>query len=60
MTGKELLKKLRKDGWLVDRVNGSHHIMTHPLKPGKPSIPVQDKELGTGLLNDVLKKAGLK
>jgi predicted RNA binding protein YcfA (HicA-like mRNA interferase family) len=27
MSGKDFVKKLMKDGWMLDRVNGSHHIM---------------------------------
>ena len=27
MTGKELVKLLKKNGWRLDRVNGSHHVM---------------------------------
>jgi len=27
MTGKELVKLLKKDGWTLDRIKGSHHIM---------------------------------
>lgn len=27
MTGKEMVKKLMRDGWHLDRISGSHHIM---------------------------------
>jgi predicted RNA binding protein YcfA (HicA-like mRNA interferase family) len=27
MTGKEFIKLLKKEGWKLDRINGSHHIM---------------------------------
>ena len=27
MKGKELIKLLKKEGWKLDRINGSHHIM---------------------------------
>ncbi|WP_332461305.1 type II toxin-antitoxin system HicA family toxin, partial [Leptospira chreensis] len=27
MTGKELIKVLKKDGWELDRITGSHHIL---------------------------------
>jgi predicted RNA binding protein YcfA (HicA-like mRNA interferase family) len=26
MSGKDFIKKLKKDGWVEDRINGSHHI----------------------------------
>jgi predicted RNA binding protein YcfA (HicA-like mRNA interferase family) len=27
MSGKQMVKKFKKAGWVVDRVQGSHHIM---------------------------------
>ena len=30
----EFLRLLKKHGWYVLRVEGSHHIMTHPKKKG--------------------------
>ena len=60
MTGKELVKTLQKNGWTIDRIQGSHHIM---IKYGhKPvSIPVHSgKDLPVGLLNKLLKDTGLK
>jgi len=37
MTGKELIKALKKNGWVLDRIRGSHHIM---IKENERSIPV--------------------
>jgi len=38
MTGKELLKLLERDGWHLERISGSHHIM---IKGHKTlSVPV--------------------
>ncbi len=59
MTGKELLKLLERDGWSLDRISGSHHIM---IKGSKTlSVPVHgNKALGKGLLNKLMKVGGLK
>ena len=59
MTGKQLVKRMTEEGWKVDRISGSHYIMVK----GKEtiSIPVHDgKDLPIGLLNKLLKQAGLK
>lgn len=58
MKPNELIKKLKKDGWEVDRIHGSHHI----LKKGNEtvSIPVHSTDMKPGLLNNILKKTGLK
>ena len=59
MTGKDFIKKLLRDGWELDRVRGSHHIMR---KDGVIlSIPVHgNKDLKAGIYNDLNKKAGYK
>ena len=44
----------------VERVKGSHHIFTHPSKPGHISVPHPKQDLGVGLVNKLLKQAGLK
>ncbi|MBI3755152.1 MAG: type II toxin-antitoxin system HicA family toxin [Deltaproteobacteria bacterium] len=59
MTGRELIRLLEKDGWVLDRIKGSHHIM---IKENKTlSVPVHgSKDLGKGILNKLSKKGGLK
>ena len=42
-TPKELMKKLKADGWYVDRINGSHHVMLHPSKPEEIVVPMHRK-----------------
>jgi predicted RNA binding protein YcfA (HicA-like mRNA interferase family) len=58
MTGKELVKRLQKEGFTRVRIHGSPHI----LKRGdvEVSVPVHaGKELGKGLERAVMKEAGL-
>lgn len=56
----ELIKKLERLGWVWRGVKGSHHIYTHPTRPGHISVPHPRKDLGTGLAHKLLKQAGLK
>jgi predicted RNA binding protein YcfA (HicA-like mRNA interferase family) len=60
MNSKELIKQLEDDGWTLRGVKGSHHIFVHPAKAGHLSVPHPKSELGKGLLNKLLKQAGLK
>ena len=57
MKGSELVKKLKKNGWTVDRIHGSHYIM----KKGSQTevIPVHNTDIPQGLLNKILKRTGL-
>jgi len=59
MRGKDLLKMLEKAGWTIDRISSSHHIMK---KDGQTIIlPIHgNADLKPGILNSILKKAGLK
>ena len=59
MTGKEVVKRLQKDGWIIDRIQGSHYIL---VKGDKTiSVPVHgSKDLPIGTLNKILKDAGVK
>ena len=59
MTGKELIKLLKEKGWQLDRIEGSHHILTRGNET--LSVPVHlGKDLGKGLLNALIKQGGLK
>jgi predicted RNA binding protein YcfA (HicA-like mRNA interferase family) len=59
MSGRDLVRRLEKDGWKLDRISGSHHVMVKDNVT--VSVPVHaNKDLGTGLLNKLLKEAGLK
>jgi len=59
MNSKQVIKQLEAGGWLLRGVRGSHHIFTHPQKPGHVSVP-HPKELGAGITHKLLKQAGLK
>jgi len=56
----ELMKVLTKDGWYIDRVRGSHHILKHPTKNGRVTIALHKEDLKPKTLQTILKQAGLK
>ncbi len=59
LTGKELVKLAIKDGWRIERIESSHHILVKGNQT--VSIPVHaGKAIPTGLLNKLLKQMGLK
>ena len=59
MTGKEVIARLKADGWLLSRINGSHHILT---KDGQAvPVPVHgSRDLGVGLLAAIQRQTGVK
>jgi len=59
MNSRELIRQLEADGWTLRSVKGFHHVFVHPAKPGHISVPHPKKDLGTGIVNKLLKQAGL-
>ena len=58
MKDKELLKLLKKNGWEVARIKGSHHVLQ---KAGKTTVlPIHGRDIPAGLLNHILKETGLR
>lgn len=55
LTGRQLIAALRRAGFDVIRVKGSHHFLRHP--DGRCSVvPVHAGEtLGPGIMNKILK-----
>lgn len=60
MKSRELIKLLKKNGWILVRVKGDHHIFKHPDKDELITITHPRKDLSIGLEKDALKKMGLK
>ena len=59
MNGKEVIAKLKLAGWSLDRVKGSHHILT---KDGiAVPVPVHGtRDLGPGLISAIQRQTGVK
>jgi predicted RNA binding protein YcfA (HicA-like mRNA interferase family) len=60
MKSKELIARLKKAGWVLRGVKGSHHVFVHPHKPGHLSVPHPRNDMGVGLVQKLLKQAGLE
>jgi len=60
MTSAELIRQMERHGWVLRGVKGSHHIFTHPQRPGHVTVPHPKKDLGVGLLGKLMKQSGLK
>ena len=60
MDSRTVIKRLEEDGWYVDRINGSHHQMKHPSKPGTTSVPHPKKDLKKGTISSIEKQSGVR
>jgi predicted RNA binding protein YcfA (HicA-like mRNA interferase family) len=60
ISGKEFAKVLERNGWVLLRVQGSHHIYGKSGIADRISVPIHsNKSLKMGLLRHFLKVAGL-
>lgn len=60
MTSSEVIKRLKEDGWVLNRIKGSHHIYVHASKAGHITVPHPKKDLGIGLVKKLMKQANIK
>jgi len=59
-TSAELIKMVENDGWVLARVNGSHHHFHHLDKKGIVTIPHPVKDMDPRTANSIRRQAGLK
>jgi len=58
---RDIIRKLRQDGWYEVAQKGSHRQYRHPTKRGQVTIAGHENDdLAPGTLNSVLKQAGIK
>ena len=59
--GRQVLAALRRAGFVVDRVVGSHHVMRHASDPLRAvTVPVHaGRDLKSGTLRGIVRQAGL-
>ncbi|MCK4459602.1 MAG: type II toxin-antitoxin system HicA family toxin [Methanosarcinales archaeon] len=59
-SGRKIIRVFKKAGWIVDRIEGSHHILVKEGAEEILSVPVHGtKPIKVGLLKGLIKDAGL-
>lgn len=51
---------LKDDGWILDRVRGSHNQFKHPTKKGIVTVQHPVKDLSLFVVKSIFKQAGWK
>jgi predicted RNA binding protein YcfA (HicA-like mRNA interferase family) len=59
MTFRDADKMVKKDGWVLIKVEGSHHHYKHGVKLGKVTIPHHGGDLPARVVASIKKQAGL-
>jgi predicted RNA binding protein YcfA (HicA-like mRNA interferase family) len=61
MKYREILKRLKEDGWYQVAQEGSHRQFKHPTKKGKVTVAGHDNsDIRKGTEIQILKQAGLR
>ncbi len=56
----DVIRALRREGWELVRVKGSHHHFQHPTKPGTVTVPHPKKDVSIKTRRSIEKAAGIR
>lgn len=59
MESREIIKRLKADGWYLVSIEGSHHQFKHPVKPGKVTVRDPDKDVSINNIKSIERQSGL-
>ncbi len=57
-TSREIIRRLRADGWQLVRTRGSHRQYRRPGKPGLVTVPHPKRTIAIGTMRNIFRKAG--
>jgi len=60
LTSQQVIKILKKKGFVLDRSKGSHRIYFHPDTRRRVVVPFHRKDLPQGTLREILRQAGVE
>lgn len=58
-TPQDIIKILKKRGFILDRVKGSHHIYYHDELKRRVIVPLHKRDLPKGTFYQIIKEAGI-
>ena len=58
MKSREVISRLKQDGWHLFNTRGSHTQYKHPTKKGKVTVPHPKKDIPIGTLKSIFEQAG--
>ncbi|MDC2864564.1 type II toxin-antitoxin system HicA family toxin [Bacillus sp. BP-3] len=58
ISSREVIKKLKKEGWFLTNIKGNHHQFKHPSKVDKVTVKHPCKNIPKGTLRSIYKQVG--
>jgi len=59
VTPRQAVRALERCGWKLDRTKGSHHVFRHPDHAHRVVVPMHNRDLAKGTLNQIVSGSGL-
>lgn len=59
LSSREVLQRLKQDGWEVVRQAGSHVQIAHPTRAGIVTVPHPQKDFPVGTIKSIEKQSGV-
>jgi predicted RNA binding protein YcfA (HicA-like mRNA interferase family) len=60
MDSREIIRRLKADGWFEVAQAGSHKQFKHTTKPGRVTVPSPRKDVPAGTLRSIEKQADIR
>jgi predicted RNA binding protein YcfA (HicA-like mRNA interferase family) len=60
MSSREVIRRLREDGWYEVAHEGSHKQFKHGTKAGRVTVPHPVRDIPIGTLRSIEKQAGIR
>jgi len=60
MNSREVIRRLKANGWFEVAQAGNHKQFKHSVKPGRVTVPFPKKEIPLGTLKSIEKLAGIR
>jgi predicted RNA binding protein YcfA (HicA-like mRNA interferase family) len=58
MNSRDIMARLKAEGWILVNVRGSHHNYRHPAGKGRVTVPHPKKDLPKGTVRSIFNQAG--
>ena len=58
MDSRDVIKRLKREGWYLVDTRGSHHQFKHPSRPGRVTVPHPREDIPAGTLKSIARQAG--
>jgi predicted RNA binding protein YcfA (HicA-like mRNA interferase family) len=59
LSSREIISRLKREGWILSRTRGSHQMFKHPGKPAAlVVVPHPKKDIPRGTLASIMRFAG--